>query len=63
MMDKRREEEEAAAREIAAEIAKFRAEFWDKLCIDIDDELHEMESSGYDPARGNGRGPKWAEGA
>jgi len=62
MMDERREAEEVA-REIAEEIAKFRSEFWDKLCVDIDDELHEMETSGYDPARGSGRGPKWAEGA
>jgi len=56
-------ESEDAVRAIAEEIAKFRREFWDNLRSDIDNELDEIERSGYDPAQGAGRGAKWAEGA
>ena len=62
MIEKKNESEEAA-REIAKEISEFRREFWDKLMGVLDNDLEEMEREGYDPARGRGRGPKWAEGA
>lgn len=61
-MDKQKDNV-AVTRMIAEEIAKFRREFWDSLCTALDEEIDEMESSGFDPARGQGRGPKWAEGA
>jgi hypothetical protein len=54
---------EDEVRAVAEEIAKFRREFWDNLRSDIDNELDEIVSSGYDPAQGTGRGAKWAEGA
>ncbi len=59
---KKESEQEIATRAIAEEISKFRDEFLDSVRISIEDELAEIEASGYDPARGNGRGPKWLEG-
>lgn len=55
-------DEVEAAREIAKVIADFRAEVMDKIRCDIDKEADEIEASGFDPARGRGRGPIWADG-
>ena len=57
------ESAEQAVHEIARHIAEFRAEFADRLRRDVLDELATIEASGYDPARGRGRGPWWADGA
>ncbi len=57
------EDDEKAARNIAKAIQDFRDEFWKKTCADIEKELAEVEASGFDPARGRGRGPAWADGA
>jgi len=62
MMD-RPSDDEDAARLIAKEIADFREEFWGKICSDVESEVEELEENGYDPAKGSGRGPRWAEGA
>lgn len=55
-------DEEAAAREIATLISEFRQEVMDKVRTDIEKELDEVIESGFDPARGRGRGPIWADG-
>ena len=49
--------------EIVAAIQDFRAEACDKTRQDIERELAEIEADGFDPARGRGRGPWWADGA
>jgi hypothetical protein len=51
-----------AAREIGKLISDFRVEVADKIRQDFEKEAHEMEEAGYDPARGRGRGPFWADG-
>jgi hypothetical protein len=56
------ETELAAAREIADMISDFREEVMDKVRTDIEKEVAEVEASGFDPARGRGRGPLWADG-
>jgi hypothetical protein len=51
-----------AARELAKTIADFRKEFMDKTHQDFERELEQMVEDGFDPARGRGRGPRWADG-
>ena len=52
----------AALRVIAQEIADFRKECMAKLSNDIEEEADRVVEEGYDPARGHGRGPWWADG-
>lgn len=51
-----------AAREVAKLIADFRKEVMEKFRTDAERELEAMEAEGFDPARGRGRGPRWADG-
>lgn len=51
-----------AARVIAEMISDFRAEWLESLGNALVKECDEVVESGYDPARGSGRGPWWAEG-
>lgn len=51
-----------AAREIARMISEYRQEVMDRFRQDVEDEADEVVRSGFDPARGRGRGPMWAEG-
>jgi hypothetical protein len=51
-----------AAREIAQMISDFRHEVWAKISGEINAEVKEVEASDFDPARGRGRGPWWADG-
>ncbi len=53
---------EDAARELAATISEFRREFMDKTRQDFERELAKVVEDGFDPARGRGRGPRWADG-
>jgi len=55
-------DEMKAARAIGEEIAKFRKECVDEMHNVIVKECDELVESGYDLARGNGRGPWWAAG-
>ena len=52
----------AAARQVADLISEFRQEVIDRVRNAIEKEVSEVESSGFDPARGRGRGPKWVDG-
>lgn len=52
----------ALVREIGAMISEFRAEVMDKIRTDVEADLAKMEEEGFDPARGRGRGPRWADG-
>jgi len=51
-----------AARQVADLISEFRQEVIDQVRNAIEKEASEVESSGFDPARGRGRGPKWVTG-
>ena len=51
-----------AARAIGKAISDFREEFMDNIRQDIEDEVDQVVKDGFDPARGSGRGPLWAEG-
>lgn len=53
---------EDAARELATTISEFRREFMDKAKQDFERELAQVVEDGFDPARGRGRGPRWADG-
>lgn len=59
-MSEKSNEDMDSAREIAEEISRFREEFWAKLASSIEEELREMESNGFDPCEGSGRGAWWA---
>lgn len=50
------------ARVIAEMIYDFRLEFMDRIRENFENELAQIEKEGFDPARGRGRGPKWADG-
>lgn len=43
-------------------ISEFRVEFADRIRESVEDELAELEASGYDATKGRGRGPWWADG-
>jgi len=51
-----------ALQKIADEIADYRREYIEGMYNDIARECDEVVESEYDPARGNGRGPWWADG-
>jgi hypothetical protein len=51
-----------AARQFAELIASFRKEVADQIRESVEREVSEVESSGFDPARGRGRGPRWFDG-
>ena len=55
-------EDEEALRSIAAMISDYRREAVECLAQGVVDECEKIASTGYDPARGRGRGPWWAEG-
>ena len=59
MMD---EGQEKALRSIAKMISDYRREYLENLAQGVVKECEEVASSGYDPARGAGRGAWWAEG-
>lgn len=54
--------EVVAARELAQTISDFRREFMDKTRQDFQRELEQVVEEGFDPTRGRGRGPRWADG-
>jgi hypothetical protein len=56
--DARRE----SLRRIADTIESARREQVDAIRQSIEAEVAAMEAEGFDPARGRGRGPRWAEG-
>lgn len=56
------EEQTEVARQVADLISEFRQEVIDKVRNEIEKEASEVESSGFDPAKGRGRGPKWVDG-
>jgi hypothetical protein len=56
------EDPTAAARQVADLISEFRQEVVDQVRNAIEKEASEVESSGFDPARGRGRGPRWVNG-
>jgi hypothetical protein len=62
MMDPKETDEMKAAREIGEAISEFRLEFMDSIREKIDAEVDKVVEEGFDPARGRGRGPLWAEG-
>jgi hypothetical protein len=62
MMDTEETEDFEAATEIGRMISEFRQEFMDSIRTGIEAEVEKMEAEGFDPARGSGRGPLWAEG-
>lgn len=47
---------------VAEEIRRYRQEWADSVRRSIEAEVAEMEDKGFDPARGRGRGPRWADG-
>lgn len=51
-----------AVRAIADMISEFRQEYLQELRDGVVKECGDVASSGYDPARGTGRGAWWAEG-
>jgi hypothetical protein len=55
--------DEEALRQAAQEIQGYRQEWADAIRSGIEADAAAMEAEGYDPARGRGRGPKWADGA
>jgi hypothetical protein len=56
------EEQTEAARQVADLISEFRQEVVDQVRNAIEKEASEVESSGFDPAKGRGRGPRWVNG-
>jgi len=62
MMENEKRPEEVI-RETIDMIVEHRKDVFDKVRNDIEADVTEMEKKGYDPARGRGRGPWWADGA
>jgi hypothetical protein len=62
MIDPQDDEEIQALRGIAQEISEYRQECVDRMYNEIITECDEVVDSGYDLARGSGRGPWWADG-
>lgn len=58
-----KEGDEKALHKIGEEIRRYRDEWLDSIREQIETDVVKMESDGFDPARGRGRGPKWADGA
>lgn len=61
-MNEKADANEDVARIIAEMISEFRAEWLESLGNGVVTERDEVVGSGYDPARGSGRGPWWADG-
>jgi hypothetical protein len=61
-MSQPEDDQTEAARQIAELISDFRQEVIDRVRNAIEKEASEVESSGFDPAKGRGRGPKWVTG-
>jgi hypothetical protein len=47
-------------REIAASIQRYRQEWADRVRGEIEADVAKMEREGFDPGKGRGRGPWWA---
>lgn len=62
MIDPEETEEMKASRIIGEMISDFRQEFMDSIRQTIEDEADQVVRDGFDPGRGSGRGPAWAEG-
>ena len=62
MIDSKETDEMAAARAIGRMISEFREEFMESIRQKIEEEADKVVADGFDPARGSGRGPLWAEG-
>jgi len=62
MIDPDKDEEAQAARVIAEMIADYRQECLDAMRDAIIRECDAIIENGFDPARGRGRGPLWADG-
>lgn len=56
------DDQTVAARKIAKVIQDFRDEVNERFQKDFLDDLDKMDAEGFDPTRGRGRGPKWANG-
>jgi len=54
--------EPSPIKEIAEMISKFRRDYLQGLFDDVAQEADEVAKSEYDPAKGTGRGPWWANG-
>jgi len=62
MISEDENEDGPALREIAELISDFRKEYVERLANSVAEEKDQVAKSGYDPARGRGRGPWWADG-
>jgi len=62
MINEKETEDTKATRVIGKLISDFREEFMDSIREQIEAEADEVVGTGFDPARGSGRGPLWAEG-
>lgn len=62
MIGSDKDEELQAMKEIAREISEFRQDCIDEMHNEIVKECDEIVDSGYDLAKGSGRGAWWAEG-
>lgn len=62
MMEPPEDDNTKAARAIAEMISEFRKECIEEMHNAIVKECDEIVESGYDLARGSGRGPWWADG-
>jgi len=61
-MDAKKTDDFEAAQEIGRMISEFRLEFMDRIRESIEEEADRVVEEGFDPARGRGRGPLWAQG-
>ena len=59
MMD---DAETANMKATAEAIRQFPREWADLIRRSFEAEVSKMEAEGFDPARGRGRGPQWADG-
>ncbi len=55
--------DEEALRAIGQVLSQYRRAFLDSLRAGIESDVQKVEAEGFDPARGRGRGPRWAEAA
>ena len=62
MMSPEEDDQTQAMRKIAEMISDFRREYIETMQNAIVKECDEVAESEYDLARGNGRGPWWADG-
>lgn len=57
------DEQNAALRKLADRIASARTKVHQGAIDSIEAEIDKLEDDGFDPTKGRGRGPAWAEGA